>query len=584
MSYPETPSGPVPERTSPTERPPASSSTDSIADSVSEKTLEASIHHDQDIITPQISRVSHQPSLSRKVTSIGTTGTSDPNFEVDWDGEDDPNNPHNWSLAYKGMAIAFLSWNTLVVVLYSTSYTAGIQEMAKEFGASEIVTTLGLTSYLLGLAVGSVVLAPLSEMWGRKPITVACLFLFVVLIIPSGLAKSIEQLIIVRFLNAVAGSSIIASAPGQVADMVSDDRRALALSIWSLGPLNGPVLGPIVGGFVTQYLGWRWANWVVMILGGLSFAFACILKETYAPALLRKKAAQRRKETDDPRWWCRYDQKQSLFSLLKVNLSRPFVMAVVEPICIFWNIYISLVYAILYLCFVAYPIVFRQIRGWSIGLSGLAFVGIGVGGVIVVIMEPVIRRMINSHKKDPETGKVPPEAMVSAVCIAAVLIPVGQLWFAWTSAPASIHWILPILAGVPFGGGNTTVFIYANNYITHSYGIYAASALAGNAVIRSVMGGVLPLVGPYMYDDLGPNWAATLLGLLEVAIIPIPLVFYRYGHKIRMKSSLIRAMQEDKKRLEGKRNRAAAKRAANDRQAANDGVFASDEPKGDQRV
>ena len=85
--------------------------------------------------------------------------------------------------------------------------------------------------------------------------------------------------------------------------------------------------------------------------------------------------------------------------------------------------------------------------------------------------------------------------------------------------------------------------------------MYAASAMAGNSVIRSVLGGVLPLVGPYMYDSLGANWSGTLLGLLEVAIIPIPIIFYKYGYKIRMKSTLIVRMQEDKKKLEGKRAR-----------------------------
>lgn len=191
--------------------------------------------------------------------------------------------------------------------------------------------------------------------------------------------------------------------------------------------------------------------------------------------------------------------------------------------------------------------------------------------------------MINNHKVDPETGKVSPEAMVSAVCIASILAPAGELWFAWTSSPASIHWILPILAGVLFGAGNTGVFIYANNYLTFSYGVYAASALAGNTVMRSVLGGVLPLVGPYMYDDMGPNWSATLLGLLEVLIIPIPFAFYRYGHKIRMKSTLIRAMQEDKDKLEGKRKRAANKEATAV-QVDREGLTESEELKGDRRV
>ncbi|KAL2824619.1 major facilitator superfamily domain-containing protein [Aspergillus cavernicola] len=504
-----------------------------------------------------------EPSLTRKVTSIGTTGTADPSYEVDFENEDDPANPKNWTLKYKGMSIAMLSWNTLVIVLHSTSYTSGISVIGEEFGTSNTIVTLGLTFYLIGLAIGSMFMAPLSEVYGRKPVSVMCLGIFTVLIIPCALAKSVEALIVVRFIGAFFGSVMISTAPGMVSDLVNDEQRALALSVWSIGPINGPVVGPILGGFVTQYLGWRWMNWIALILSGVAFGFACFMKETYSPIILQKKAARMRKETDDGRWWSRYDQKTSLAEMLKVNLSRPFVMAVVEPICIFWNLYIAIVYGILYLCFTAYPIVFRDIRGWSLGLSGLAFCGIGVGCLIMIACEPFVRRMIKSHKIDPETGKVPPEAMVSIVCIAAILIPTGELWFAWTCAPASIPWIVPILGGVLFGCGNAGVFIYASNYLTDSYGVYAASAMAGNSVVRSVLGGVMPLVGTYLYDGIGPNWAGTLLGLLEVAIIPIPFVFYKYGYKIREKSALISRMQEDKKRLERKRKRLEQRLEAN---------------------
>ena len=218
-----------------------------------------------------------------------------------------------------------------------------------------------------------------------------------------------------------------------------------------------------------------------------------------------------------------------------------------------------MILGILYLCFVAYPIVFTGIRGWTIAMSGLAFVGVGIGSMSIIILEPAIRRMINSHKPDPETGEPPPEAMMSIVCIAACLTPIGQLWFAWTCVPKSIHWAAPIAAGIPFGAGNTAVFIYASNYLVHSYGIYAASAMAGNAVMRSLLGGTLPLAGPALYARIGANWAGTLLGLLEVLIIPIPFMFYRYGAKIRMKSSLIREMREEEERQTRKRNRRAEK-------------------------
>ena len=73
-------------------------------------------------------------------------------------------------------------------------------------------------------------------------------------------------------------------------------------------------------------------NWLVMILAGVAFAFVASVKETYGPALLRKRAAKLRKETGDPRWWSRFDEKKAFFPLLKVNLSRPFVLMATEPI------------------------------------------------------------------------------------------------------------------------------------------------------------------------------------------------------------------------------------------------------------
>lgn len=172
---------------------------------------------------------------------------------------------------------------------------------------------------------------------------------------------------------------------------------------------------------------------------------------------------------------------------------------------------------------------------------------------MIICAEPFIRRMINSHKPEAGTDQPPPEAAMSIVCIAAVLCPIGELWFAWSCVPASIHWAIPIAAGIPFGAGNTAVFIYASNYLVHSYGIYAASAMAGNSLVRSLLGGTLPLAGPALYQTLGANWAGTLLGMLEIIIIPIPFVFYRYGGKIRMRSALIRSLREDEERAEKKR-------------------------------
>lgn len=202
---------------------------------------------------PRVSHVFDEPQLFCKATSIGTAVTNQPEFEVDWDDEHDPMNPLNWPLWYKGLTLGFVSWSTWVVVVYSTSYTTGIREMMDDFNvSSEPLVTLGMTTYLLGLAIGSVILAPVSEMYGRRPVYITSMFIFTILIIPCGIGTSLVEVLVVRFFGALAGSAMIANAPGSVSDIVNDEYRALAFSIWSIGPLNGPTFGPIIGGFSTQ--------------------------------------------------------------------------------------------------------------------------------------------------------------------------------------------------------------------------------------------------------------------------------------------------------------------------------------------
>jgi MFS family permease len=158
--------------------------------------------------------------------------------------------------------------------------------------------------------------------------------------------------------SALAGAAMISNSPGTVADITVETYRALAFSIWSIGPMNGPVTGPLIGGFAAEYLGWRWTNWLVLIFSAVGWIMCACIKETYAPIILQKKAAKMRKETGDDRWWSRYDQNSTgkhyaifdkassanstlVTEILKVNLSRPFVLTFTEPILWFWDAYIA---------------------------------------------------------------------------------------------------------------------------------------------------------------------------------------------------------------------------------------------------
>ncbi|KJZ74884.1 hypothetical protein HIM_05793 [Hirsutella minnesotensis 3608] len=465
-------------------------------------------------------------------------------FQVTFNAND-PENPKNWPAWYKAWVMVTVAFSAWVVVLYSTSYTSSLPGLKEEFHISRLAGVMGLTAYLLGLALGSLFAPPMSELYGRRIIYLTSFCLWALFIIPSALAHSLSVILAVRFMSGIFGAALVSNGPGTVVDISTPEHLASGMSLYSLGPFNGPVLGPLIGGFVFQALGWRWTNWIVLIMGAVALAMMFTVKETYAPEILRRRASRLRAQSGNPSLWCRYDRDCSAFQMLRMNIMRPCVLFFTEPIVCFINVWNALIYGVLYLCFVAYPIVFTHHRGWGPGFTGMSFLGIGFGIVLVIVSEPLIRRFINSQTRDPKTGKPPPEAAALVMMIGSLLTPLGQLGFSWTCLPVTIHWSIPILFGIPFGAGNTLSFIYSNNYLASAYGIYAASALASNAVIRSLFGATLPLAGAKMYHFLTPQIAGTICGALEVAMIPIPFVLWRYGKRIRDKSKTISRLQEE---------------------------------------
>ncbi|KAF8433453.1 major facilitator superfamily domain-containing protein [Terfezia claveryi] len=488
-------------------------------------------------------------------------------FEVNWDGYDDPENPQNWALWIRACILMGVSFQTTIVVLYSTSFLSGGPGMMKDFGiTSKTILALGMTVFMIGLAFGPLVLAPMSELYGRRPVYILTLGLAFILVLPACFANNYGTILAVRFIGAFMGSVSLANAPGTLGDIFGEDYRAFAFSCYFLAPMNGTVLGPVIGGVIYQSLGWKWINWVVFILLGVCFLIALATPETYAPTLLKHKAERLRKEMGDERYRSRFCPNKDyppiktgskmFWKLIGTNVKRPIVMGVTEPVLIFWEIYVAIIYAILYLSFVGYPIIFSELRGWSPAFTGFAFGGMGLGACSAIAFDPLNRRVYNMHKVDPDTGKRPPEARIACLCVTAILSPVSMLWFAWTCYPTRIHWVWPILAGVPYGLSNALIFLHSNAYLVDSYGRCAA---------------ILPLFGGQMYTRLGPNWAGTLVGLIAVLIIPIPWTFYKWGKKIRLRSPMLRQMEEEA-RLDAEK---MARREASKRQQADINVNAS---------
>lgn len=409
----------------------------------------------------------------------------------------------------------------------------GMREAIDSFDASTEVATLGVSLFVLGFAVGPLLWAPLSEMYGRQVIFAITYGAFAAFNAGATGSKNIQTLLVLRFFAGAFGSSPLTNAGGQIADMFDASERGLAMGLFALAPFLGPTIGPIAGGFLGQSKGWVWIEALMAIVSGVMWLLGLIfIPETYTPVLLRKRA-QTLSSMSGKVYRAKTDSggEKTGWHALSTALVRPWVLLFKEPIVSVLSIYMAIIYGTLYMLFGAFPICFQESRGWSEGTGGLAFLGVAVGMILATMLVPLGNRHYLQTAAE-HGGIAPPEARLKSAMVGAVTIPVGLFWFAWTNGP-SIHWISSIMAGMPFGFGMVIIFLAITSYLIDAYTIFAASALAANSVLRSLFGFAFPLFTKYMYDNLGIHWASSVPAFLALACLPAPFFFYKRGAAIR---------------------------------------------------
>ncbi|KAF7554306.1 hypothetical protein G7Z17_g3010 [Cylindrodendrum hubeiense] len=449
---------------------------------------------------------------------------------------DDPRNPMLFSTKKKWFITMTVAVATLAVALVSSAYTGGLVEIMTEFQISQEVGTLGVSLFVLGFAIGPLLWAPLSELFGRQVLFIATYAALTAFNAGCAGAQNAETLLILRFMAGAFGSSPLTNAGGVIADMFPASQRGLAMALFAAAPFLGPVLGPVIGGFLGMTEGWRWVMGFLAIFSGVLWIVGSLtVPETYAPVILRKRALQLSKTTGK-HYLSTIDHQRGKITLgnaMKTALLRPWVLLFKEPIVLLLSIYMAIIYGTLYMLFAAFPVVYQRGRGWNQGVGGLAFLGIMIGMLFAIAYTiPANKRYIKTEEK--HGGFAPPEARLTAAMVGSVALPIGLFWFAWTNSP-SVHWMVSIAAGVPFGFGMVLVFLSIMNYLIDSYTIFAASVLAANSVLRSLFGAAFPLFTSQMYDSLGIHWASTVPAFLALACVPFPFLFYKYGPAIRAK-------------------------------------------------
>ncbi|BCR88276.1 putative MFS multidrug transporter [Aspergillus chevalieri] len=450
-------------------------------------------------------------------------------------------------------------WTIIMVIFlvqvsmnFNTSlYSNAVGGISEEFNVSKQAARCGAMIFLVLYAFGCELWAPWSEELGRKPILQASLFLVNIWQIPVAIAPNFATIIVGRALGGLssAGGSVTL---GMIADLWEAEDQQYAVACVVFSSVAGSVIGPVVGGFVEQFLPWRWNIWIQLIFGGFVQALHFVLvPETRTTIMLDKIAKRKRKSGENlnvygPNELVPYRERFSVREVL-VTWIRPFRMFLTEPIVMTLSLLSGFSDALIFMFIQSFALVYGQwnFSAWAIGLS---FIPILVGYFIAYAsFIPVFRRNKAQRLRWPDDERTQYESRLWWLLYTAPCLPIGLFGFAWTSL-SNVHWIGSMIFAAIVGIANYAIYMATIDYMICAYGPYSASATGGNGWARDFLAGVLTVPATPFYQNIGGKYhleyASTILGCISFVLVLAVYVVYWYGPTLRKRSPFAQQLSD----------------------------------------
>ncbi|EPQ30522.1 uncharacterized protein PFL1_02048 [Pseudozyma flocculosa PF-1] len=485
------------------------------------------------------------PNYPASALSLTQTRSQDPSaIYIDWP-PNDPENPFNWPKGQRWLLAMTCFFFTTCTAFNATGYPIAAPAVVEALDTTTTLYLLGNTLHLIAVAVTPMILAPASEVYGRRPIFLVATFLFTVLFIPQALAPNIAAILISRWFQGMAGSVGNSMAAGLASDLFVAKDRGFVMSLYAVCVFLAQGASPALTTITLAHHSWRVAFWwygAVALLG-----FACMvlfMKETRGPVLLSRRARRLTKETGKLHRCRADDERLSVAIMIRISLVRPFQYLLLEPTVLSFSLWIGFLWGLIFISLEAVPIVFAE-YGWDATEQSLVLLTLTLGGALGYGFNFHQERLYARQTKK-YGGKPPPEARLYYACAGAVVVPVGLFIFAWTGQP-SVHPAAPIVGLTIFATALFPIYLAVFSYLGDVYERYASSALAAQSFLRNVLGGCFPLFSASMYRQLTPRIASTVLGALAVALGIVPFILFRYGDRIRQHSKAAMALQREER-------------------------------------
>ncbi|PMD40893.1 MFS general substrate transporter [Hyaloscypha variabilis F] len=479
-----------------------------------------------------------QPLLGR----IDEPRPTSANPLVDFDPNGDPDNPLEWPKAYK-RGVVFL----LALLSFTVTFTCiGIVPVAEriifdlEGRESKSASILLVTVWELGEACGPLLIAPLSEIYGRYPTFNVANIIFIFGIVLTASSPTTGLLVFSRFLTGVAVASNVLN-PAIIGDIFPSESRGSGMSLIMLAPLLGGAVGPAISGLIAESLGWRKILWMSAILAIVcEVLFFTLLRETYKVSILKHRATRLRKENQDESIKCPYESDEAAsalyWSALRTSIKRPIVVMLDSSVLQILAFYGGLMFTLYYVLATTLPGILMEIYGFSPAQTGLSFMTFSLGATFgILLSNSFVDRIYIKLGKSYGGGTAIPEYRLPFMIMGAVLMPLVVALYGWgPDAHWPVHLLLIIVAFL--GVVLLMTSIALTSYVVDAFGIYSASAMTIVLIARCLGGTLLPLAIPPLTSALGLGYGFMFLGAICLVLIPLPVAVMRYGRRLRQHS------------------------------------------------
>ncbi|ORX38933.1 major facilitator superfamily domain-containing protein [Kockovaella imperatae] len=458
---------------------------------------------------------------------------------IDW-LTDDPENPINWTSRRKWAII----WTVLILSSLTALNVTSVAPMSHFgpawFDTSRELFLLSLTVTMIAISLTPMILAPLSEVYGRNWIYQITSVITALLFIPQATSHSLPGLLVARWFQGMSCSVGNSMVGGTIADLFPAHSRGFVMNIFAMMIFIGQSGGGFIFGWVGMYGGIPWCYGLQGIAGALSITLNVLfLRETRADVLLSRRAKQITQETGI-RHLCTSDlERTSLTTLMRVSLVRPFQFLFTEPIVTALSIWVGFSWACIFLGGTSAQLIFAQ-YGFNPGQQGSMQICLLIGGIIGFCLN-LHQDHLYIKSAPTEGGKPPPEARLYYAAWAGLAFPLGLYVFAWVGKP-SVPWQIPALFLCLSDIGIYVMYAGIYNYLADAYETYSSSAQAAQCFARNILSAVFPLFAKQLYKGMGYSQASTLVASVALALQVAPILILCYGERLRARSKVASAL------------------------------------------